>query len=479
MFKYVPSFSGKPGDVNGVSKPYNFRTEATVEYNRLVKMHTGSEKPPFEPTDTCTLIYTSGSTSLPKGAEITHLNILASCELLAGLGFDFGPNDLILHFLPFAHIYGNANGKDMAESKRVKSGYAMPQELKKALPAIEPTVILGVPRVWNRYKSEIEKEAVLTGTETFGKKIQKRLLAWALKQSQPGLKQYLARKFVFSGVKKKIGMSHIRMLASGSAAIPIETVNFFNMLGLPICEGYGLTETTGGIFGNTLYHNKPGSLGRPGPGVEWRLEARPGVDTEPNTGLLWVRGPMVFKGYWNNPEKTQEAFDADGWFNTGDVVHMDEDGFGWYRGRSKRQKKLDTGEWYSEDSIETVLTSAAIVGAAVATGEQKSCIGALIFLDLEAAKAIAGKAPEGVDRHEYYAANAEIRAAVQKAVDEGNKMLLSGESSKKWEQVRKWAIVPVEPTVDNDLLTPTLKIKNEEVLKRYAQTITDMYAAGK
>lgn len=469
VLKHVPNFATRPANHNGTLTAFKFREEATTEFKRLSTMFTtDGAQLPFDADDVCTLIYTSGSTSLPKGAMISHRNIAASCHLLTGLGFDFGPHDVNLHYLPAAHIYGKCNGFELSEFLGVVSAFALPTALKEALPLYSPTVMLGVPRVYNRFKSEVEKKG--NGTSFTAK-----MLRWGLRQKKPGISRWIANLLVHSKIRQELGMTKARMLVCGSAAIPADTVDFFRTLGLELREGYGSTETCGGFMGNTLTDYKYGSLGRPGPGAEIRLEVRKDVDTEPNTGVLWVRGDFVFKGYWNNEQKTREAFDKDGWYCTGDVVHIDEDGYGWFRGRAARQKKLDTGEFYSEELIETALTAAGIVGSAVPTGEGRGCIGALIFIDAAVAKTIGGAAPAGENALAWYAKNDAVRAAVQQAVDDANKALAEGGVAKKWEQVRKWDIVAEEPTVDNGMLTPTLKIKNEAVLKRYEDIVKVMY----
>ncbi len=243
-----------------------------------------------------TLIYTSGSTGMPKGAVLTNRNISAACELLATLGFGFGPGDINLHYLPFAHIYGKAVGMELAEYMGLTSAFALPTDLQTAVPLYRPTVLFGVPRVWNRYRAEIEKQAAERGLKAG-------VLRWALSRKEGTVGRWMAKKFVFPGIRKKLGMDLTRVLVTGSAAIPPETTAFFLMLGLELREGYGATETTGGIFANTLTEYKFGSLGKPGVGIETRIEARQGIDTEPNTGVLYVRGAPIFPGYWNLPAK--------------------------------------------------------------------------------------------------------------------------------------------------------------------------------
>ncbi|HEY9774437.1 MAG TPA: AMP-binding protein [Planktothrix sp.] len=483
-FKNVPDVSGKNilSDIHVAGKrfldkapsdgPEEFSTAAKAEFERLKTLYTTGADPGFASSSPSTLIYTSGSTSLPKGAIHTHESIAASCQLLLDLGFDFNPSDILLHYLPFAHIYGLANGVEMCEWVGVISAFSMPTELKETLPLYEPTALLGVPRVWNRMRVEVEKQTTAAG-------FQGKMLRWAFKQKK-GLGHLFANILVFRKIRKKLGMNKVRLIMSGSAAIPMDTVEFFNQIGISLREGYGLTETCGGITASTLVNFKYNSLGKPAPGVEWKIVPREGgVDAdEPKKGKLYVKGKFLFCGYWNNEKKTKEAF-VDGWFDTGDIVSQDEDGYLWYRGRAGRQKKLDTGEFYGEELIQTAMENFDLVQAAVPTGEGYPSVGALFFLDAATAKKIAGPAPAGVALHEYLAKSDKVREALKQVVTEANAALLAGGQAKKWEQVRSWEIIPLEATVDNGLLTPSLKIKNEEVLKRYADMVKAMYAKNR
>lgn len=484
VFQHVPSIAGKKDAPN----PCQFREEAFTRYQALVDQFTTlGAVLPYQKDDISTLIYTSGSTSKPKGAMISHDNIAGSCELLVGLGFDFGPQDINMHWLPPYHSYCNLNGIELASFLGVVSCFSNPPTLPQDLPLYRPTAFLGVPRIWNRMKGQILKEWKAH-----------KLAAWAfeLNDVNPNVRRSALRRFVditfAAAVRasatrfirrktlKKMGMDFVKIMMSGSAALERSTANFFLSLTLEMREGYGLTETCGGIFGNTLTHFRVGSLGRPGPGIEAKLVRRvdeTGAFVDPEgSGVLWVRGRPVFKGYWNDPEKTAEVFDKDGFFCTGDVVRRDEDGFYWYIGRSGRQKKLDTGEFYSEDTIATGLERNEIVQAAVPTGLGKPCIGALIFIDKLVAARIAGSAPAGVDALEYYAQNEKVLAAVAEAVKTTNKGLDENPDAKPYERVRKWAIVPFEATIDNGLLTPIGKIKMEAALKRFEAQVDALYA---
>lgn len=459
---HLPNYTGKGATPGAWRNALAFRPEATAEYERLIATFAQGASPlPYSADDISTLIYTSGSTSLPKGAMLTHKNIVSSCVMLKALGFDFTTDDILLHYLPFAHVYGKANGLEIAEFFGVVSCFAPATQMKDALPLYRPTILLGVPKVWNRVRSELEKKAQSGAFD--GK-----LLRFAFSH-KTGIGGWIA-SHIFQKVRRKMGTDRVRLLLSGSAAIPMETVALFNQMGMNLREGYGLSETCGGFMANTLTDYAYGSLGKLGPGARIKLVKREGIDTEENTGILWVKGDFVFKGYWNKPDKNAELFDADGYFCTGDIVHIDESGRGWFRGRASRQKKLDIGKFYSEETIQTEMEKNLLIMACVPTGEGRSFVGALVFLDPEQAKRLAGPVAAGTDAMTFYAQNAAVRAAVAEQVKVANTAL------QPWEVIRQWEIVPVEPTVANGLLTTTLKIKTEEALKRFASTVEELYA---
>jgi long-chain acyl-CoA synthetase len=420
---------------------------------------------PVQLDDVCSLIYTSGSTGTPKGVVLTHRTLAASCESLARRGFNFDSRDTFLHYLTFVHVYGWANGLEIAERFGTISCFCTKEGLKEALALYKPTVMLGVPRVWNRFKKGIE-------TQIQNKPgLQGKIARWALAGEKKGFRQLIAELLVFSKIRRKLGAQRLRILLSGSAAIPVETVKFFNAIGLTLREGYGLTETCGGICANTLDDNKFGSLGKPIDGVEIKIVPDPDFP-DANTGVLWVRGDCVFKGYWNMPEKNKEVFDQENWFNTGDIVYQDEDGFLWYRGRKSRNKKLDTGKFYSEEKIQAAIDGSSIVSAVVPTGEGRAFVGALIFIDPEAAKELVGQnqLPEPGNELLFYARHPAVRHAVAEAVARANNSL------QPWERVKHWEIVPVVPTVKNGLLTNTQKIRIEAAKMRFLPQIEEIHS---
>lgn len=424
--------------------------------------------------DLATIIYTSGSTGVPKGVGLTHGNIASACRALTAHGFTQDPDhDLYLSYLPLAHVYERVDGMSMSLWHGVPVAFCKVDEVGEALKFYRPSILLGVPAVWRKMKDKIE------GTFNSTQGIKRWLIDWALTARQPGFKRWLADKLVFSRVRSELGGS-LRILLSGGAPISPDVIDFFNLIGLELLQGYGLTETSGGISTNRPSNlkakfracNKVGSVGPVIPNVEIMLVQEEGG--EPDQGEIWIRGPLVFTGYWGLPEENGKAFSEDRWFKTGDLGRIDNEGFLHITGRKKRQMKTDGGKYVPPEKIEKSFEGDAIVQYVVPVGDGKPFISALIFINQQVARQRLGRElPEGVDSASYLAEQPEIVAAVQAAVNSANAKL------ERWETLKKFRIVPVEASVGNGLLTPTLKIRSEEAGKRFAALVDEMYATRK
>lgn len=419
--------------------------------------------------DPATIIYTSGSTGRPKGVVLTHGNIASACETLSANAFKFNEDDVALSYLPLAHVYERVDGNALTLWNRIPAAYCRPEEMGDVLRLVQPTMLIGVPAVWRKMKDKIDN------TLKANTGLKAKLVAWALKQNKPGFKRYLADLLVFKKVREAMG-GRLRIVMSGGAAISSDILNFFNLVGINLLEGYGMTETSGGIFVNTPTDNKVGTVGRVMPGVEIRIVPRE-QDKTPNTGVLYVKntdehGP-IFGGYLGLPEENAKSFDADGYFCTGDVVQLDADGYVAIRGRAKRQFKTDQGKYVSPDDVEKAFDGSSIIGFMVPIGDALPYVSAVVFVNQLAARdALKAKGITALagQEAEFYATHPDIIALVEEAKESANKKL------QRWETVKKVAILPVEATVANGLLTPTLKIRTEEVMKRYKAQIEAIYA---
>lgn len=423
-----------------------------------------------------TIIYTSGSTGQPKGAVLSHGNTASACEALTAHGFSQNAErDLYLSYLPSAHVYERVDGMYMSLWHGIPVAFCKLDEVGDALKLYRPSIVLGVPAVWRKIKAAIEAQlASATG-------IKRWLVKWAFAVNGRGFKWWLADWLVFSKIRQELGGS-LRILLSGGAAIPPEVIEFFAKFGLELLQGYGLTETSGGVATNRPSTTdesfcdpcgRIGSVGHMVPGMELMLGPLPD-DNIPGQGEILLRGPLVFQGYWQLPEENAKAFTRDGWFKTGDRGSVDAEGFLTILGRIKRQIKTDGGKILEPDKVEKAFEGDPIVQYVVPVGDNMPFFSGLIFINQQAAKERLGRAlPDGVDAAAYLASQPEVIAAVQAAVTAANTKL------ERWETLKKFQIVPAEASVVNGLLTPTLKIRTEEVNKRFKALIDGLYTTGK
>jgi long-chain acyl-CoA synthetase len=414
--------------------------------------------------DLATLIYTSGSTGVPKGVMLTHGNIARSCMAMHKHGFDFNENDLYLSYLPLAHCYELINGQSICIWFAVPVAFCRVDEVSNALKELKPTVLLGVPAVWRKIKDKIQGQMEkATGTKAA-------LLKWAMAQKKGTLRYCLADSLVFKKIREALG-GNLRIMGSGGAPIAPDTLAFFQQIGLNILQGYGLTETSGALTANTPSANKVGTVGTVIDEAEVKLV--PEDENAPvNSGVIWARGGPVSPGYWNLPEENAKSYDADGWFNTGDLGELDEDGFLRITGRKKRLLKTDGGKYVAPEKVEKAFEDYAVVQCVVPVGDAKPFIAALIFVnaltarDLLRAKGVT--LPEGCS-FQFLIEQPTVKEAVETAVKEANLKL------EHWETVKKFTIIEDEASVANGLLTATLKVRTEEAIKRYTPAIERFY----
>jgi long-chain acyl-CoA synthetase len=282
---------------------------------------------------------------------------------------------------------------------------------------------------------------------------------------------------VFGKIRAQLG-GNLRIILSGGAAIPPEALEFYNTVGLELLQGYGLSETSGGVTTNrplSFKHieglrNVVGTVGEPVRGVVLRIVPQEGSE-DAEEGEIYIRGPLVFKGYWNMPAETAKTFDGD-WFKTGDLGKIVNGTFLKITGRKKRQFKTDGGKYVSPEKIEKKFEAGnPIVQYIVPVGDNRKYIAGLIFVNQALAKNLINRPiPQGVDSAAYIAEQPEVVKAVEQAVADVNKAL------EHWETLKKVKIIPVEASVANGLLTPTLKIRSEEATKRFKDEVEKLYA---
>jgi long-chain acyl-CoA synthetase len=425
------------------------------------------------PDDVATLIYTSGTTGPPKGVELTHSNVIAEFSAVVDL-IDMQPTDRITSYLPHAHIADRVTGHyaNMVLGVQV-TDVADPRAIAEALPDARPTVWLGVPRVWHKIKAGIETKL---GTEATG--IRRRLALWAIDTGVRAARQTLAGKalpaplairrkiadrLVLAKVRDALGLDQLRWGVTAAAPIPVETLEFFWGLGIPVYEVWGLSENAGGATSNRPGANKVGSVGTALPGVEISVA---------DDGELLIRGPIVMRGYRDQPDKTAEAIGADGWLHTGDIGTIDSQGFVTIVDRKKELLVNEAGKNLSPTNIEMAIQAASpLIDQVVAFGNAKPYVTALVVLDQDAAAAQAAALGMADSSAAAFAQRREAREMLAAAVLEGNAKL------SRVEQIKRFLIVgtPWEP--GGDELTPTMKLKRRPIAEKYSAEIDKLYAA--
>ncbi|MEU0506355.1 long-chain fatty acid--CoA ligase [Nocardia sp. NPDC005998] len=425
------------------------------------------------PDDLATLIYTSGTTGPSKGVEITHRNVMAQVIALVNGPLQVGFDDRAISYLPAAHVADRISGHAISLFTGVLiTCVPDPREIAAALPDARPTVFFGVPRVWQKIKAGIDGKLA-----TEPSPVKKALANWAITTgiaaaradlSGKGRGALLAAQYkvadalVLSKLRAALGLDNLEVAASGAAAIPAETLEYFLGLGFRVTEVWGMSETTGVATYTELAKPRPGSVGRAVEGLELRL----GED-----GELLVRGPIITPGYRKQPDKTKEALDADGWLSTGDVATIDADGYVRIVDRKKELIINESGKNISPTNIENAVKAASsLIGQVVAIGEAKPFISALIVLDPDTAAIRAKEIDAPADDLAALATRREILDEVLAAVVAGNRKL------SRVEQIKRFTVVgkPWEP--GGDELTPTMKLKRNPIAAKYAEEIGTLYA---
>jgi len=432
----------------------------------------GSERDPVfdavahsvDPRDLATLIYTSGTTGEPKGVALTHGNIAAN-QNLAAMDFGFGSSDACISFLPLSHVTARALDYVMFNSGAQVAYCSQFDRLPQAMREVRPTVIVGVPRVFEKIRQAVEQKAGLSP-------VKRRMLEWAIRHgakhadtvydgSGPNaLLWKLANKLVYSKVREAFG-GRVRIFVSGGAPLGIDTARWFASAGIALWEGYGLTETSPVISLNTPKQHRMGSAGMPLSNVELKLA---------EDGELLVRGPSVFHGYWHKPAATAECLDSHGWFRTGDIAHIDADGFLYITDRKKELLKTSGGKFVAPQPIENKLKNNLLVANAALVGDRHKFISALIVPNFTALEEWAGHHGVQARSRTELVADARVIALYAEAIREANIGLAN------FETVKRFRIVAEEWTQDSGELTPSMKIKRRVLNARYEKVIAELYA---
>jgi long-chain acyl-CoA synthetase len=417
----------------------------------------------ISPDDLATLIYTSGTTGVPKGAMLTHGNIAANLAVSLE-EFDFTLNtDLAVSFLPLSHI--TARHVDFAELYRgVTIAYCpLIDDMPRVLRQLHPTIFVAVPRVYEKIYNKVQR-GVATG-------FKKKVYQWAMSVGRENLDQVLAGKrpssiawklanrLVFSKVREAMG-GKVRIFISGGAPLGRELAEWYAQIGILVHEGYGLTETSPVIAVNSPRAHKIGTVGRPVPNIEVRIA---------EDGELLVRGPSVFKGYWNMPEECAAAFEGD-WFKTGDIANLDSEGFLSITDRKKDLIKTSGGKFIAPQPIENSLKANPFIAEAAILGDRRRFPAVVIVPAFAALEEWAAHNSILFQSRQELVGNPLVQALYEGIVGQVNHNLA------RFERLKKVLIIPEELSIENGTLTPTLKLRRRNVEARYKEQIEKLYS---
>ncbi len=418
------------------------------------------------PHDIATVIYTSGTTGRPKGCVLTHGNLCANvAQTVDAIGAEVRPDDVGLLFLPLAHSLTKGNLLFSLEMD-VPTGFATDiSHLAEELGMVHATVIAGVPRVFEKVFNSAQHTAHTTHKGPIFDRAASVAVRWSKEHHRGDVRPWTAlehalfERLVYGKLRHALG-GGMRLAFSGGSPLGERLTHFFDGIGVQIFEGYGLTETSPTLTINRPGAWRPGSVGRPLAGTTIRIA---------DDGEILAQGPQVFTGYWRNPDATAEVIDAGGWFHTGDIGELDDDGFLRITGRKKDLIVTAAGKNVAPAPLEDRLRAHPLVSQAVVVGDQRPFVAALITIDEEAF--VDWAAEEGIAARSVAEAvdSPELRAAVRAAVDEANLSVSRAES------IREFSILPRDLTIDAEELTPTLKVRRSVVHHRYQPAIDSIY----
>ncbi|MGB3438890.1 MAG: long-chain fatty acid--CoA ligase [Actinophytocola sp.] len=431
----------------------------------------GQRRAAVKVDDLATLIYTSGTTGRPKGVVLTHRNLFAACnnavEYLAALfkGDGTGEAPSTLLFLPLAHVFGRMVEVGSVIARATLGHWADVKTLTDNLAAFQPTFILSVPYVLEKVYNGARQKAHAGGKGKIFDAAAATAIEWSEAGDKAGLglkiKHAVFDRLVYSKLRAALG-GQVKYAISGGAALGPRLTHFFRGAGITVYEGYGLTESTAASFVNSPFGAKPGTVGRPLPGTAVRI-------TEDHEILL--RGDGVFTRYWQNETATSEAIDGDGWFATGDLGDLDDDGFLKITGRKKEILVTSGGKNVAPSVIEDRISAHPLVGQALVVGDGQKYIAALITIDMDYFgfwKSTAGKDEKSTVAD--LVDDADLNAEVQKAIDDGNLAVSTAES------VRKFRVLDTEFSPENGYLTPSLKLKRNVIMKDFSNEVDALYS---
>jgi long-chain acyl-CoA synthetase len=414
------------------------------------------------PDDLATIVYTSGTTGASKGAMLTHGNIASNiqCSLL---GFNMQPGEVSISFLPLCHITARHVDFSMLYHGVTLAYCPFLDRLSTTLLEVRPSFFVAVPRVYEKIYAQAEHQAqgfpkrtIFDWAVAVGRSHKPEILAGKIPTSRSWK---LANKLVFSKIRQGMG-GRVHTFISGGAPLGRELAEWYANVGIRIHEGYGLTETSPVIAVNTPVNHRIGTVGKTLPNIEVRIA---------EDGEILVRGPSIFKGYWNRPEETRAAF-VDGWFKTGDIGNIDADGYLSVTDRKKDLIKTSGGKFIAPQPIENSLKLNALVGVAAILGDKRKFPAVMISPNFALLEDWAHANDVPFSSRAELIANLKVQALYEGIVEGINQNLA------RFEKLKRVLLVADEFTADNGVLTPTLKLRRRVLEERYRREIDEMYA---
>ncbi|MEB3198746.1 MAG: long-chain fatty acid--CoA ligase [Candidatus Sericytochromatia bacterium] len=420
------------------------------------------------PSNLATIVYTSGTTGEPKGAMLTHGNLMSNvAEVVPLIGLK--ESDSSLSFLPLSHVLERiSNFSAVAAGAHVYFAQSV-ESVADDLVDVRPTMLTSVPRLFEKIKARVldrvskeslPKRAVFEWARQVGEAYVEALQQGAPRPFDLAFKQQVADAIVFSKIRDRTG-GRLRLCISGGAPLASDVGRFFAMLGIEIVEGYGLTETSPVVAFNRPGEVRFGTVGRPLPGVEVRLA---------EDGELLVRGPNVMAGYFRNAEATRQAIDEDGFFHTGDVAEIDPDGRIRIVDRKKEIIVMSNGKNVAPQPIENALKSSQLIEQAMLIGDRRNYITALIVPNPEALESFAKEQRLVGLSHAELLGNSQVQALFAREIDSISKTFA------RYEQVKRFTLLPRAFDPNQDEMTPTLKVKRRVIQAHFQAEIEAMYA---
>jgi long-chain acyl-CoA synthetase len=420
----------------------------------------------IRPEDLATIIYTSGTTGEPKGVMLTHDNIMANVRSCMPV-LPMSETDVGLSFLPLSHAFERtvayiclANGMSIAYAEAIDT---IPRDMLLA----RPTLMTGVPRVFEKFYARVlegvsQQPALRRLIFNWGRRVGEKH-GRAARQGRGKVSYAIAERLVYSKVRARLG-GRLNYLVSGSAPLPVHIGEFFFAIGIPIAEGYGLTETAPVLSVNPLDNPKFGSVGKAVADVELKIA---------DDGEILARGPNIMVGYYNKPEATRAVLDPDGWFHTGDIGRIDEDGYLYITDRKKDLIVTSGGKKLAPQPIENRLKTHAIVSEAMLIGERRKYPALLIVPDFDALARRLRDLNRPLDDHENLVTRPDVVGLYQELVDGINRDLA------QFERIKRIALLPREFSIATGELTPSLKVRRKTVEETWSEVIEGLYAEEK